>query len=64
MKKYFLLLIIAACLFMTNALFTFVAHANDDDEKEEFSPWAAWRKPSKSSKGGGSPDGSTSEARA
>jgi cytochrome c-type biogenesis protein CcmH/NrfG len=42
MKKIFLLTLFAACLFMTAVTPNLKATDNDDDE--EFSPWAAWRK--------------------
>ena len=42
MKNKFLLTIFAVCLCMT--AITPGLRAYDDDEEEEFSPWAAWRK--------------------
>ena len=41
MKKYFLPTILIACLFMTAVIPNLRAY---DDNEEEFSPWAAWRK--------------------
>ena len=41
MKKIFLLTIFAACLITTAVIPNLRA---DDDDEEEFSPWAAWRK--------------------
>ena len=43
MKKLFLLTIFVACIVMPVAAPNLRAYS-DDDEEEEFSPWAAWRK--------------------
>jgi Flp pilus assembly protein TadD len=44
MKKYFLTILIVASLFTISVIPNLTAYDNSDDEEEEFSPWAAWRK--------------------
>ena len=44
MKKYFLPAMLIACLLAVTVVPNLKAYDDNEDEEEEFSPWAAWRK--------------------
>ena len=44
MKKYFLPAMLIACLFAVTVVPNLKAYDDNENDEEEFSPWAAWRK--------------------